>query len=134
MNKKLIFNKVQTQGKDLRKIFHLYSIVKKEYDKTVENINQSDHMVLKELENKIWFHFQKVLHGKKFVVLNLTDEESNLLSNLLSKELENIKQTPIGTLLDSTDKSVIQNSVNEYNNIAEKFSLILEMIKEINDN
>lgn len=96
MNKKLVFNKAQTQERDLRKIFYLYSIVKKEYQETAENINKYEYTVLRNLENKIWSNFEKVLFGKKFVTINLTDEETNLLPDLLSKELENIKQTPIG--------------------------------------
>lgn len=61
MSKKLVFNKVQTREKDLRKIFYLYSIVKKEYEESVENNNQTEYTaLLKTLENKIWSHFQKV--------------------------------------------------------------------------
>lgn len=135
MSKKLVFNKVQTREKDLRKIFYLYSIVKKEYEESVENNNQTEYTaLLKTLENKIWSHFQKVLMGNRFVVLHLAPEEANLLPNLLSEELENIKQTPIGILLNSISKEVIQNSVNDYIDIAEKFSLILEIINELNDN
>lgn len=78
--------------------------------------------------------FPKSLIGNGFVVLRLAPEEANLLSNLLSEELENIRQTPIGILLNSISKEVIQNSVNDYIDIAEKFSLILEIINELNDN
>lgn len=134
MGKELVFNKTKTQGKDLQKIFHLYTVAKREYEQSVENNKQPNYTdLLKTLERKIWNEFQKVLMSK-IGVLCLTSDEAELLSYLLSEELENIKQTPIGTLLNSKNQDNIQKSIDEFIDIAEKFSLIVELINALNDN
>jgi hypothetical protein len=129
MGKELIFNK-KTQGKDLKKFFYLYSVVKREYEKGTEIICNSDNKSsMKTLENKIWNEFEKVLVGK-IVVIRLTTDEEKVLEHLLSKELENIKETNFGTIL-SDNQEEIQKSIDEFIDIAEKFSLIMEMVNDL---